>query len=123
MEEAAKIIPSDVAEQDLTIEMLIELAKNGNDDVIRLFNNIGEYLGVGINNIIHSFNPEQIIIGSRLIMAKDWIENPIKRFVKRHTMEYHQKGLTISFSELNTHAAAIGVSAISIEGFLKNAVQ
>lgn len=122
LEEAAKDLPTELTGQGLTIEKLIELARNGNSDVLRLFHNIGEYLGIGINNMINSFNPEQVIIGNSLVIAKDLLENSIKKFVKRHTMEYHQKGLTISFSELNTHATAIGVSALSIESFFKNAV-
>ena len=122
LESAPNVLPLEYAGQELSIELLIELAENGNQDVSRLFNNIGEYLGVGITNMINTFNPEQIIIGNRLAMAKDLLKIPIHTFIKRHTMEFHQKDLTISFSVLEMHATAMGVAALSIKRFLENAV-
>lgn len=124
LEEAKKLnIPFIKDDASLSIELLIEMAKDGNQDAIHLFENIGMYLGVGINNMINTFNPEQIIIGNRLGKAQKWIEKPIKDFIKNHTMKYHQKDLSIQFSQLTTHSTAIGVSALSIENFLKTSIK
>jgi len=41
----------------ISFESLIDSAKNGDKQTIQLFEQIGDYLGVGINNIINFFNP------------------------------------------------------------------
>ncbi|MEG6535439.1 ROK family transcriptional regulator [Caldibacillus thermoamylovorans] len=122
LEEARKLKLTDITEETLSIELLLELANSGNEDIINLFHSIGMYLGVGINNIINIFNPEQVIIGNRLAMAKDWLEKSIEKFIKNHTMKYHQKDLIISFSKHAYYSAAIGVSAQMIDQFLNKAV-
>ncbi|WP_363550574.1 ROK family transcriptional regulator [Caldifermentibacillus hisashii] len=122
LEEARKLKLTSITEETLSIELLLELANSGNEDIINLFHSIGMYLGVGINNIINIFNPEQVIIGNRLAMAKDWLEKSIEKFIKNHTMKYHQKDLIISFSKHAYYSAAIGVSAQMIDQFLNKAV-
>ncbi len=106
-----------------TLESIIELAKNNDEKAIALFEEIGKCLGFGINNIINTFNPEQIIIGNRLAMAKQWIEQPLQDIVQSHALAFQQKNLQISFSQHSTHSAALGVSAFAFEQFLENELQ
>jgi len=106
-----------------TLESIIDLAKNNDEKAISLFEEIGKYLGFGINNIINTFNPEQIIIGNRLAMAKQWIEQPLQDIVQSHALAFQQKNLQISFSQHSTHSAALGVSAFAFEQFLENELQ
>ncbi|WP_368996981.1 ROK family protein [Caldifermentibacillus hisashii] len=120
LDEARKLNLPSITEETLSIELLVELANKGNEDIVDLFNSIGMYLGIGINNIINTFNPEQIIIGNQLAIAKDLLEKPIDKFISSHTMKYHKQSLEISFSKLTTHSSAIGVSALSIEQFLNS---
>lgn len=122
LDEARRLALPNGTEETLSIELLVQLAEQGNEDVIDLFNTIGTYLAVGINNIINSFNPDKIIIGNRLVIAKEWLEKPIEKFIEKNTMKYHQEGLEIIFSKLNTYSSALGVSALSVETFLKNFV-
>lgn len=105
-------------EKDTTLESLIELATNNDLSAIGLFKEIGQYLGYGINNIINTFNPEQIIIGNRLAMAKEWIEQPLLDIVYSHALSFQQKDLQINFSEHSTHSAALGVAAFTAESFI-----
>lgn len=122
LDEAKRLSLPNVTEETLSIELLDKLAKQGNEDIINLFNTIGTYLAVGINNIIHTFNPDKIIIGNRLVIAKDWLKKPIEKFINKNTMKYHQDQLDISFSKLTTYSSALGVSALSIESFLKSSL-
>lgn len=105
-------------EKEHTLESLITLAEEGNTDAIELFNQIGDYLGIGINNITNIFNPKQIIIGNRMAYAKEWLTEPLMNRIKRQTLWFQQQDLTISFSELTTHSTALGIAAFSVENFL-----
>lgn len=108
--------------KQVSIEKLIDAAESGNENVIEIFYEIGKYLAVGINNIINTFNPEQVIIGNRLSMLRKWIDKPLQEYIKAHTTQYLQEDLSIRFSALNKHSVPIGVSAISIENFLKTRI-
>ncbi|WP_053218502.1 ROK family transcriptional regulator [Virgibacillus senegalensis] len=113
---AAKL--TDGTEQP-SLENLSEMADDGEEQVIRLFEQIGDYLGVGLNNIINIFNPQQVIIGNRMASAKKWLRDPLINRMVNQTLWFQQKDLQIQFSELSTHSAALGVAAFSVENFFK----
>ncbi len=102
-----------------SLEALIEKAQESDETAIGHFVDIGHYLGFGINNIINTFNPDQVIIGNRLSMAKEWIEKPILSTIESHTLSYHQSEMQFNFSELGKYSTALGVSAFVVENFIK----
>ncbi|MCM3587471.1 ROK family transcriptional regulator [Mesobacillus maritimus] len=102
-----------------SLESLMELAEKGDQQALDLFKQIGQYLGYGINNIINTFNPEQVIIGNRLAMAQKWIEEPIRTTIAQHTLAYHQKEMQLKFSKLKKYSTALGVSAFVVDYFIK----
>ncbi|MGG1679488.1 ROK family protein [Neobacillus sp. NRS-1170] len=102
-----------------SLEELIKLAENGDETAKHLFEEIGHYLGFGINNIINTFNPDQVIIGNRLAMAKEWMEQPIRTIIENHTLSHHQKELQLDFSKLGKYSTVLGVSAFVVENFIK----
>lgn len=116
---AKRILNFSIIDEDPSLESLIELART-NDEIANQFKQVGYYLGIGINNIINTFNPEQIIIGNRLAMAKEWLEESLIEVVESHTLKQHQENLTITFAELSIYSAALGVSAYATANFLKS---
>lgn len=102
-----------------SLEVLLELAKNGDEKAKHLFEEIGNYLGLGINNIINTFNPEQVIIGNRLALAKEWLEAPIRDTIEKHTLAFHQNDLQLNFSKLGKYSTSLGVSAFAVDNFIK----
>ncbi|WP_047982725.1 ROK family protein [Ornithinibacillus contaminans] len=113
-----EINPSLFHTQEPTLESLISHAEEGDSEAIGLFRQIGDYLGVGINNIIHAFNPEQVIIGNRMAYAQDWLTEPLQDRIQRKTLWFQQNDLEINFSQLSTHSSALGIAAFSVENFL-----
>ncbi|MFC7062945.1 ROK family protein [Halobacillus seohaensis] len=109
-----------ITEDEDTLDKMIELAEKGDKHAIESFQTIGNYLGAGITNIINSLNPKQVIIGNRLVGAKDWIEQPLLERTKANALWFQQHELQIIFSELNTHSSALGVAAFTFENFLKD---
>lgn len=102
-----------------SLESLIKSAENGNQVAQSLFEKIGHYLGFGINNIINTFNPDQVIIGNRLALAKEWIEQPIQTTIQNHTLAYHQNEMQLNFSKLGKYSTALGLTAFVVDNFIK----
>ncbi|MBA4493988.1 ROK family protein [Paenactinomyces guangxiensis] len=106
--------------EDGDIDLFIQAANEGNGDVIRLFNQVGEYLGIGLTNIVNTFNPELIIIGNRFAKAEKWISNPIHRVIESRSLPYHRAQLRIAFSSLGTYSTALGASSFAIANFFSD---
>jgi glucokinase-like ROK family protein len=115
--ELARQLPDFQNESDLDLDMLVKAADNGNAAVIHLFNRIGEYLGIGVTNIVNTFNPELVIIGNRLSKIRYWIDNPINRILQQRLLSYHQENLKVTFSDLGIYSCALGSSSFSITNF------
>ncbi len=105
-----------------SLEGLMAAARKDHE-VKTLFDEIGYYLGVGINNIINTFNPEQIIIGNRLTIAKDHLHTSLMQVIKEKTLNEHQTNLTVNYANLSQYSTALGVSAYSIEHYFKEIFQ
>ncbi|WP_078544945.1 ROK family transcriptional regulator [Litchfieldia alkalitelluris] len=104
---------------DMTLEELIEEAKKSNQEVIDLFKRVGQYIGFGITNLVNTLNPQQVIIGNRMTMAKELLEESVMETILEQSLPFHHQGLSIKFSELTIYPAALGVSAFVVENFFK----
>ncbi|RBW69859.1 ROK family protein [Bacillus taeanensis] len=54
------------------------LSEQNNKEVIELLQQIGTYLGIGINNIINTSNPERIVTRNRLAKVEKWLRDLLK---------------------------------------------
>lgn len=104
--------------QEITLEQLVNLAESGDEKTIKLIQKLGDNLLVGINNIINTFNPEQIIIGNRLATLQNWLKESLKSNLENQALATHRKGLQLHFSKLEKRSAALGVAASAAEKFL-----
>lgn len=108
-----------VNEETFSLEYFLDLAENGDERAIRLFQQLGYYIGIGLNNIVNVFNPEQIIIGGRIASAKKWLVDPLDQQISQ-TLWFQKKDLQLNFSKLASHSSAIGAAAFSTEAFIQN---
>ncbi|MDX6152298.1 ROK family transcriptional regulator [Marinococcus sp. PL1-022] len=102
----------------LTLEEVIQQAEDGNDVILKIINTVGFYLGVGLVNIVNTFNPEQIVIGNRLARLENWLHHPIDKVLDQRLLSYYKKRLDITFSELGPLSSALGSSAFASNVFL-----
>lgn len=100
---------------------LVRFAEAGDDDARQHFTVMGEALGIGLTNVINSFNPELIVIGGTLSSARDWLIDPLQRVVAERTLPYHKQQLQIVFSELGSRGAMIGAAFAAVLHFLGDA--
>jgi len=109
--------------EEISLGEILSLAEKKDPSVLALLEEIGQNLASGIINIIHAFNPQQIIIGNRLASAKKWIEPQVQHAIKTFTSPFHQTDINVNFSDLSLPVSALGASAFSSENFLKSKLQ
>lgn len=97
---------------------LVSAAARGDAAAVAHFEAMGNFLGIGVTNLINSFNPELIIIGGALAEAEPWLAGPLRRVVAERTLPYHKHRLEIAFSRLGTRGTMIGAGFAAVMHFL-----
>ncbi|MFB5268477.1 ROK family protein [Paenibacillus enshidis] len=97
---------------------LLELVRQGNEAARRVYEDIGTYLGIGITNIVNSFNPELVIIGGHLSEARPWLEPSLQSKVAERTLPYHRRELNVRFSQLGSRSTVLGSAYSAISAYL-----
>ncbi|ASN04284.1 ROK family transcriptional regulator [Virgibacillus necropolis] len=107
-------------EHKIDLDYLINEAQIGNTEVLQLLNTLGENIGIGLTNIVNTFNPEVVVIGNRIAQFETWIANPIDHVLEERLSTYHKDSTEIRFSKLGKRSCAIGASSFSISMFLSD---
>jgi glucokinase len=85
------------------------LAEKGEKRSIEAFKELGKNLGFGIVNLIHIFDPQAIILGGGVILARKFFEKEMKETIKKFIISKSYK-TKILFSNLGRFGGAIGAS-------------
>jgi predicted NBD/HSP70 family sugar kinase len=99
------------------LESLLAAAAAGREDVLELFASIGEYLGIGIANIVNVFNPDAVVIGNRMSQARPWLEDILRQTVVQRALGFHLRKVQLLFAELGERSSMMGAAEIAIAGF------
>ncbi|TBL79937.1 ROK family transcriptional regulator [Paenibacillus thalictri] len=97
--------------------LLQEAAQIGSAEISGLFAQLGRHLGIGLVNIVNSFNPELIIIGGRLTAAAEWLDEPIRQTMEQRLLPYPRKPLEVQFSALDSRSTVLGASTLAAGNF------
>lgn len=98
-----------------SVDEIIELANQGDHDAITTLTAIGEYIGVGLSNVVNTFNPEIIIIRGVIANAGKWIFNPINRTLSERCFFFGSTKVEIIPSQFGKYAASIGAATEIIQ--------
>jgi len=69
-----------------SLDELLALAQTGNKVAIRIFDEAGRILGIGIANLINLFNPKKIIISGEGTREGDLLFVPMQESIQQNTM-------------------------------------
>ena len=100
------------------LESALRLAESGDAAAAELLSAIGRYLGIGVANAVNIFNPELVVIGGRLSLARDWLGKPLLKAAARRTLHEHMGNTRIEFAALGQNSTALGAASLAIARFL-----
>jgi N-acetylglucosamine repressor len=94
---------------------VLEAARQGDKMSITLVEEMGNYLGLGIANLVNLFNPALIVLDKRLALAGDLLIDQISRIVRRQSLAYSSERLEFRFGTLGDEAGLLGVALLVLE--------
>jgi glucokinase-like ROK family protein len=98
--------------EKITDEVVCQAAKKGDGLSLKLLKNAGEYLGVGIANVVNIFDPEIILIGGRMIQTSRIIFEWAKRVAMERVLEIRGKSVAIIPFLLGKDVGTIGAATL-----------
>jgi N-acetylglucosamine repressor len=98
---------------ELTVSHIVEAVEQGDQVVEKIaVYNLGRYLGLGIVNIVNTFNPEMVIIHGTVTDLGEKLRIRIESYVKEKALPIPGSRVKIKFSDLGNNAHIIGAGAL-----------
>jgi predicted NBD/HSP70 family sugar kinase len=130
IEEAKKVLKTEASSKmyekvkgkidDITLDIIIESAKEGDSVAQHLIEDAGVNLGIRVAYLINLFNPEVVVIGGGVEKAGELLLNPVKKTVKKFAFEEPASIVKIVPSILGENAVSLGAASLVVrEVFMK----
>lgn len=96
----------------LTIESVFALAEAGNKPYIDILVETGEYIGVGLTNLIHLINPSKIVLAGDVMNGAKFILPTVREVILKRALTPEAKKTEIVVTKLGENDTLLG--AISL---------
>jgi glucokinase len=96
-------------------EIIQAAAEQGDVLADELISRTGYYLGVGLANLLNTFNPEMIVIGGGLSNIGDRIFNPAYRTARERAYESAYAAATFTRAKLGRNSGVLGAAAYAMD--------
>ncbi len=110
---ASTLRPKFEAGEEITLEDIIEAEEEEDVLAIETIESIGAALGRAIAGLINIFNPELVVIGGRLAVAREYLMLPVLSAIKKSSLTLVNKDTNIKFSKLGMRAGALGACVLT----------
>ncbi len=106
---------SDRRPESLSLETLLGAARSGEALSAELIRSAAGYLGVGIANVVNSFDPQLVIVGGTLAQAGDLVFEPIRETLDRLLSPVLRAKVQVVPGTLGDRAGVIGAASLVLQ--------
>ena len=100
---------------NFTVEDISHAAAEGDELAVAVLRETGRYLGIGICNLAHLFDPEVIAIGGGVSRAGELILGPAREALVRCAMNERVAQVRIVPAELGNRASFLGAALLAAQ--------
>ncbi len=109
--------------EDMSVEAIVRLAEAGDAHARDLIITSGRHMGVGLVNLINSYNPDTIILGDEMASAGSLWLSAIEAVVAKRVVPAIRDSTRIVLSELPIDPAFLGAGALVMKRAFANLSQ
>ena len=99
-------------ENELTVDAIIQAARQGDEFSISLFSSVGAAVGKALANAIQLLNPDIIVLGGIVSEASQFILTPILQSIQKHSLEQISGNVHLVISENWEQSGLLGTTAM-----------
>ena len=118
------ILPKE--EQYDTIEskmsVIIQKAKKNDASAIKVLKEKGQYIGIGVTNIIQTIDPKAVIVGGKIVEVWDIVYPEILKIVEKYIYQFRERGNVIfpTYNNGELNPALVGAATLPIMDLFAN---
>jgi predicted NBD/HSP70 family sugar kinase len=105
-------------EDPLTVPMIVDAARAGDAVVLKVLENIGRDLGIGIASLVNALNPELVVCGGILSLAGEFLMPAATREFEQRALRWNRESTKVVLAKHGFDAAAMGGVAAVYETIL-----
>ena len=95
---------------------IAKAARDGDELAIKIYQEAGRYLGIGVANLINLFNPDTIVFGGGVMKAKELFWSEMKKSVRDNALRASANDCSFLEAVLGDNTGVIGAIAVAIKG-------
>ena len=100
---------------ELTAEMVGNAARSGDDVALQAISLAAHYLGIGVLNLIHIFDPEMVVLGGGVTKIGPLLFDPVRAWIRHHAMTEVQGRTPVVPAALGEEVGLLGAVLYVIE--------
>jgi glucokinase len=105
--------------REITGPLVTELAYDGDPEALEILEALGEWLGVGLANVVNIFNPEVVVIGGGVIAAGELILEPARRVIAERALALPAAHSRVEAAHFGAESGMLGAALYARERLLE----
>lgn len=93
-------------------EVVFAAAEAGDTLAIDILRQTGEYLGIGLTNLIHIINPTKVVIGGGVSESGKYVLEPLRLIIQERGLTQQAKQTKVVLTEFGSRATMLGAVAL-----------
>lgn len=106
-------------ETEITAKTVEEAARLGDETALQIYREAGYYLGIGIANLVHLYNPELIVVGGGVSRAEELLMRPLLESLQSRLLDELKNSVKVAPTILGDNENLIGAGALVLEKVLQ----
>jgi glucokinase-like ROK family protein len=106
----------------LTFDIVIQAARSGDKVALEALQDVGNYLGLGVANLINIFNPELIVLGGALSTANEFFLSAAQAIACQGALKPSCENIQFAVSAHGEDACVMGAAALVLDDILRESM-
>lgn len=106
--------------EPLTVPAIVQAADQGDDVARQALTETGVYFGIGIANLINTLNPEIVVVGGILSLAKDYLLPVIEQTIAQRALPWSRQATQIVIAANGADNCLVGGVALVYDHVLRH---
>jgi predicted NBD/HSP70 family sugar kinase len=102
----------------LGLPIILQAAGAGDGQCLEALSETGALLGLGIANLVNTFNPELVVLGGPLSEAGEYLLPPIEEAIQNTVLPEIAEQVEIVLSPFGGDASVVGAVALAVDAIL-----
>jgi glucokinase-like ROK family protein len=103
----------------LVADEILSAAESGDPAAVGALRRVGKYLGIGVANVLNTFNPQLVVIGGPMARGGDHLLGPVRQVVEQRALAHSRRAAPVVLSQLGESACAIGCAVMILQDLFR----